>query len=149
MIAKLFIIAVFFALFPGSSYQDSDAAALSQSNIVESYGHLTISDKEECEKVVVVNSSKNLEKSAAIYFNDSDICVAVMEKQELFFLSIKEYFEVEKFSEDAKGYTLTLQLITPEFGPSASEQMFWVLKYGIVDGLIIIQSFDKMVQINK
>lgn len=156
MISKLFIIAAIFGLFPGSSYQDSDAAliagleyALTQSNIVEPYGHLTISDKEECAKVVVVNSSKNMEKSTAAYFNESDICIASMEKQGLFFLSIKEYFEVEKLAGDAKGYSLTLQLITPEYGPSANEQMFWVLKYSITEGLINVQSFDKVVQINK
>lgn len=151
MISKLFILVTIVGLFPGSSNQESERAlilgleyALTQPKIVDSYGQVGISDKEKCTKVVVVNSSNNMDKVAAAYFKESDVCVAAMEKQDMFFFSIKDYFEIEKFSADDNGYTLSLQFISPDNKSSSKKRVFWVLKYRITDGLINVQSFNQV-----
>ncbi|NEN23158.1 hypothetical protein G3O08_06555 [Cryomorpha ignava] len=155
MISKFFIIAAIVGLLPGTSNQSSKTAlisgleyALTQSKIADAYGLEATSDKKNCKKIVVVNSTKNLDKSAAAYFNESELCIVAKQKQDMFFLSIQKYFEIEKFSVDDNQYTLSLQLISPEYNPSANKQMFWVLKYSLTDGLINVQSFDQVVQDN-
>ena len=155
MISKFLIIAAIVGLFPSGSNQVAETAlisgleyALTQPNIVDSYGQVGMSDKEKCKKVVVVNSSKNMDKATAAHFKESDICVAAMEKQDMFFFSITEYFEIENFSSDDNGYTLSLQVVSPDYNTSSKKQMLWVLKYGITDELINVQSFDQVVRDN-